>query len=63
LRNVDYVKHPQVKLFKALTVAIASKIPQNPVASYFALKKPLDRYSRLKKLDIDYFSKYLKKKK
>ena len=49
----DFVKHPQVKLFKALTVGIEEKIPTNdPLASYFALRKPLDKYSRLKKMGL-----------
>ena len=48
----DFVKHPQVKLFKALTVGIEEKIPHDPLASYFALKKPLDKYSRLKKMGL-----------
>ncbi len=50
LPQPDFVRHPQVKLFKALTVGIEEKIPTNPLASYFALKKPLDKYSRLKKM-------------
>lgn len=48
----DFVKHPQVKLFKALTVGIEEKIPNDPLASYFALRKPLDKYSRLKKMGL-----------
>lgn len=48
----DFVKHPQVKLFKALTVGIEEKIPTDPKASYFALRKPLDKYSRLKKMGL-----------
>ena len=48
----DFVKHPQVKLFKALTVGIEEKIPHDPLASYFALRKPLDKYSRLKKMGL-----------
>lgn len=52
LPQQDFVKHPQVKLFKALTVGIEEKIPNDPTASYFALKKPLDKYSRLKKMGL-----------
>jgi toxin YhaV len=52
LPQQDFVKHPQVKLFKALTVGIEEKIPNDPKASYFALKKPLDKYSRLKKMGL-----------
>ena len=48
----NFVRHPQVKLFKALTVGIEEKIPTDPKASYFALKKPLDKYSRLKKMGL-----------
>lgn len=49
LSQEDFGRHPQVKLFKALTVGIEEKIPNDPLASYFALRKPLDKYSRLKK--------------
>lgn len=52
LTTEKFVGHPQVKLFKALTVGIEEKIPQNPLASYFALKKPLQKYSRLKKMGL-----------
>jgi toxin YhaV len=52
LPQQDFVKHPQVKLFKALTVGIEEKIPNDPKASYFALRKPLDKYSRLKKMGL-----------
>ena len=48
----DFVRHPQVMLFKALTVGIEKKIPNDPLASYFALRKPLDKYSRLKKMGL-----------
>lgn len=52
LPQPDFVRHPQVKLFKAITVGIEEKIPTDPLASYFALKKPLDKYSRLKKMGL-----------
>ncbi|MBE9044802.1 type II toxin-antitoxin system YhaV family toxin [Pleurocapsales cyanobacterium LEGE 10410] len=52
LSTDDFVKHPQVKLFKALTIGIEEKIPTDPLASYFALRKPLDKYSRLKKMGL-----------
>ena len=52
LSQEDFVQHPQVKLFKALTVGIEHKIPNEPLASYFALRKPLDKYSRLKKMGL-----------
>ena len=47
-----FTRHPQVKLFKALTVGIEEKIAQDPLARCFALKKPLDKYSRLKKMGL-----------
>ena len=47
-----FIQHPQVKLFKALTVGIEQKIPNDPKSSYFALRKPLDKYSRLKKMGL-----------
>lgn len=48
----DFVKHSQVKLFKGITIGIEEKIPAYPLASYFALKKPLNEYSRLKKMGL-----------
>ncbi len=48
----DFVQHPQVKLFKAVTIGIEEKIPTDPLASYFALRKPLDKYCRLKKMGL-----------
>ena len=68
LTTENFVRHPQVKLFKALTVGIEEKIPQNPLASYFALKRPLQKYSRLKKMGlpqiaIGFFLKYFPNKK
>ena len=48
----EFIRHPQVKLFKALTVGIEEKIAQDPLAKYFALKKPLNKYSRLKKMGL-----------
>jgi toxin YhaV len=52
LSKEDFIKHPQVKLFKAVTVGIEQKIPSDPLASYFALKKPLQKYSRMKKMGL-----------
>jgi toxin YhaV len=52
LSQQKYLQHPQVKLFKALTVGIEEKIPQAPLASQFALRKPLDKYSRLKGMGL-----------
>ena len=52
LINADFIKHPQVKLLKAITVGIEVKIPADPLAAYFTLKKPLNRYSRMKKMGL-----------
>jgi toxin YhaV len=52
LSQSDFAQHPQVKLFKGLTIGIEVKIPQDPLASYFALKKTLEKYSRLKKMGL-----------
>lgn len=52
LSQSDFVKHPQVKLFKGITVGIEEKISADPLASHFALKKPLNKYSRLKKMGL-----------
>lgn len=52
LSTSDFIYHPQVKLFKALTVAIEEKIPTDPLASYFTLRKPLHKYSRMKKMGL-----------
>jgi toxin YhaV len=43
LTKEDFIKHPDVKLFKALDIGIKEKIPQDPFASYFILQKPLHR--------------------
>ncbi|AFZ54722.1 type II toxin-antitoxin system YhaV family toxin [Cyanobacterium aponinum UTEX 3222] len=48
----NFVTHPDVKLLKALDQGIKDKIPKDPFASYFALKKPLQKYSRLKKMGL-----------
>lgn len=47
-----FVTHPQVKLLKALDVGIKEKIPQEPLASHFALVGSLRRFSRLKKMGL-----------
>lgn len=52
LSQSDFAKHPQVKLLKGITVGIEEKIPGDPLASYFALRKPLNKYSRLKKMGL-----------
>jgi toxin YhaV len=48
----DFVIHPSVKLLKAIDVGIKEKIPQDPFAAYFVLKKPLQKYGRLKKMGL-----------
>jgi toxin YhaV len=48
----SFATHSDVKLLKALDLAIKEKIPQDPFASYFALKKPLQKYSRMKKMGL-----------
>ena len=35
----DFITHPSVKLLKAIDVGIKEKIPIDPFASYFILKK------------------------
>jgi toxin YhaV len=52
LEPKDFVTHADVKLLKALDVGIKEKIPQDPFASHFALKKPLQKYGRLKKMGL-----------
>ena len=52
LEPTKFVTHPDVKLLKALDVGIKEKIPQNPLAFHFALKKPLQKYGRLKKMGL-----------
>lgn len=47
-----FVTHQDVKLLKALDVGIKDKISTNPFASYFCLKKPLQKYGRLKKMGL-----------
>ena len=44
--------HADTKLFKALLLGIEEKIPDNPLAYYFALQAPLNRYCRLKKMGL-----------
>ena len=48
----EFRVHPSVKLLKAIDVGIKEKIPQDPFAAYFALKKPLQKYGRLKKMGL-----------
>lgn len=48
-----YLVHPKVKMLKALLEAIKNKIPSDPFASHFVLQKPLEKYSRLKKMGLN----------
>lgn len=43
LSEADFNTHATVKLFAAITVAIETKIPNDPFASYFALTGALKR--------------------
>jgi toxin YhaV len=52
LEPKDFVTHPDVKLLKAIDSGIRDKISLDPFASHFALRKPLDRYGRLKKMGL-----------
>jgi toxin YhaV len=52
LEPEDFVLHPDVKLLKAIDSGIRSKIPLDPFASHFALRKPLHKYGRLKKMGL-----------
>jgi toxin YhaV len=48
----DFVTHPDVKLLKAIDSGIRDKIPADPFASHFSLRKPLNKYGRLKKMGL-----------
>jgi toxin YhaV len=48
----DFVRHPDVKLLKAIDAGIRDKIALDPFASHFALRKPLQKYGRLKKMGL-----------
>jgi toxin YhaV len=48
----DYCRHPKVKLYTAIMVAIKEKIPEDPFASEFALQGSLKKYGRVKKMGI-----------
>ncbi|MBU7582788.1 MAG: type II toxin-antitoxin system YhaV family toxin [Nostoc sp. TH1S01] len=52
LSQEEFIQHSDVKLLKALNIGIKEKIPQDPFASYFVLQKPLQKYSRLKKMGL-----------
>jgi toxin YhaV len=48
----DFVTHPDVKLLKAIDSGIRDKISLDPFASHFSLRKPLNKYGRLKKMGL-----------
>jgi toxin YhaV len=48
----DFVRHPDVKLLKAIDSGMREKISLDPFASHFALRKPLQKYGRLKKMGL-----------
>jgi toxin YhaV len=52
LPDNEFKTHATVKLFAAITIGIESKIPADPLATYFALTGPLKRYSRMKKMGL-----------
>jgi toxin YhaV len=52
LPDAEYKTHTTVKLFAAITVAIETKIPFDPFASYFALTGSLKQYGRVKKMGL-----------
>ncbi|MDZ8138366.1 MAG: type II toxin-antitoxin system YhaV family toxin [Nostoc sp. DedQUE04] len=52
LPKEEFITHSDVKFLKALNIGIKEKIPQDPFASHFALQKPLQKYSRLKKMGL-----------
>lgn len=52
LDKKDFVEHPEVKLLASLRKCIKEKIPLNPHAVYFRLKKGLKKYRRLKKMGL-----------
>ncbi len=52
LAEAEFKTHATVKLFAAITIAIETKIPSDPFASYFALTGALKRYGRVKKMGL-----------
>ncbi|MEA5599432.1 type II toxin-antitoxin system YhaV family toxin [Rivularia sp. UHCC 0363] len=52
LPEAEFKTHATVKLFAAITVAIETKIPNDPRANYFALTGALKRYRRVKKMGL-----------
>lgn len=52
LEPKEFVTHPDVKLLKAIDSGIKDKISTDPFATHFALRKPLNKYGRLKKMGL-----------
>ncbi|MBW4619448.1 MAG: type II toxin-antitoxin system YhaV family toxin [Cyanosarcina radialis HA8281-LM2] len=52
LTPAEFKTHATVKLFGAITVAIETKIPTDPLSSHFALTGALKRYGRVKKMGL-----------
>ncbi len=52
LNPEDFVRHPDVKLLKAIDSGMRDKIALDPFANHFALRKPLQKYGRLKKMGL-----------
>lgn len=52
LNPEDFPRHPDVKLLKAIDSGLRDKIALDPFASHFALRKPLQKYGRLKKMGL-----------
>jgi len=52
LSESEFKTHATVKLFAAITIAIETKIPNDPFASHFALTGALKRYGRVKKMGL-----------
>lgn len=52
LPKAEFKTHATVKLFAAITVAIETKIPSDPLANHFALTGALKRYGRVKKMGL-----------
>ncbi len=52
LPEAEFKTHATVKLFAAITVAIETKIPSNPLANYFMLTGVLKGYGRVKKMGL-----------
>lgn len=52
LSREDYFRHPTVKLYTAIMVAIKEKIPNNPFAAQFVLTGALKKYGRVKQMGL-----------